>query len=137
MARFAPDGLGVRHGLVARSGVGCGLDAPTVPRPRMNDMPSMQRIGAVWVVSLAAATALGQESTVDRDEAVKFFPTFGWRADDGAWDCAVYGWVYERGHRRELLNLLTDRVGCARRLTTRRGGILGVGVPGPGVNQGL
>jgi hypothetical protein len=71
----------------------------------------MARAGAVPVLLLLAATTLAQESTVDRDEVVEFFPTFGWRVEDGrAWECIVHGRVHERGHRRELLGLLIDRL---------------------------
>jgi len=63
-------------------------------------------------LGLVAAYATAQESTIDRDEEVLLFPTFGCRVADGqAWEVEIHGWVYARGHRAELLGLLLRALG--------------------------
>ncbi len=72
----------------------------------------MSKVIVGLALGLFAGCAAAQVSSIDRDEEVRFFPTLGCRVDGGqTWEIEIHGWVYERGHRAELLGLLLRALG--------------------------
>lgn len=72
----------------------------------------MHARAALAALALLAPGAAGQVSTIDADEEVVFYRTYGCPAEDGqAWDLRVHGWVFERERRGEYLAELLVRLG--------------------------
>jgi hypothetical protein len=73
---------------------------------------TMRLMAITLTVGCLLTVARAQVSSIDREQDVQFFPSFGYRVDNGqAWEVEIHGWVYERGHRAELLGLLLRALG--------------------------
>lgn len=72
--------------------------------------------------SLAGAEPV---SSVDADESVVFFPTFGCPTPAGEWELRFHGWIYERTRSQSLFAQLCDEFGVEEgRLTAAERDIL-------------
>jgi len=65
---------------------------------------------SVFFLLAMAAPLEPPASTINDDEVVQFFPTYGYRSDAREWALRVHGWIYEPEGREDLVRGVLDLI---------------------------
>jgi hypothetical protein len=87
---------------------------PTSEEKSLNFAQRMKSVARVrWFALMLAGllTSPAQSADLSLEETVVFFPSLGRRADTGAWEIKIHGWVFEPERRSASLALLRKSLG--------------------------